>query len=60
MTLPVTTSVMVIRYMVMTPLTSFTGGGAQESKMDVELAGVSVMFWGGLDGAGIIKSYDYI
>ena len=51
MTRPVITSVMVIRYSVMTPLMSSDGGGAQESERDVELAGVSITFRGGLDGA---------
>ena len=52
MTLPVMTSVMVIRYSVMTPLISLTGGGAHDSEMEVELAGASVTFCGELDGAG--------
>ena len=51
MTLPVMTSVIVIRYSVMTPLISFIGGGAHDSETEVELAGRSVTFWGELDGA---------
>ncbi len=51
MTLPVMTSVMVIRYSVMTPLMSSVGGEAQDSEKEVELAGASTTFWGGLDGA---------
>ena len=50
-TLPVMTSVMVIRYSLMTPLTSLNGGGVHDSVMEVELAGVSTTFRGGLDGA---------
>ena len=53
MTLPVMTSVMVMRYSVMTPLTSLLGGGPHDRPMDVELAGVSTMFWGGAVGAVI-------
>lgn len=51
MTLPVMTSVMVMRYSVMTPLMSPANGGAHNSPMDVELTGESTMFWGGLEGA---------
>jgi hypothetical protein len=42
---------MVMRYSVTTPLTSLAGGGPHDSPMDVELAGVSTMFWGGAVGA---------
>ena len=51
MTLPVITSVMVMRYSVTTPFTSLAGGGPHDSPMDVELAGVSTIFWGGAVGA---------
>ena len=52
MFLLVMTSVMVMRYSLMIPLMSAVGGVAHDSTMEVELTGVSVMFWGGLDGAG--------
>ena len=50
-TLPVMTSVMVIRYSLTTPLTSLNGGGAHDSEMDEELVGVRTIFWGELEGA---------
>lgn len=53
---PVMTSVMVILYSVMMPFVSPTGGGTQESVMDVELAGASWMLWGGLVGAEMSKN----
>lgn len=40
-TLPVTTSVMVIRYSVMTPLVLLEGGGDHVRLMEVELIGES-------------------
>lgn len=51
MTLPVMTSVIVIRYSVMTPFMSPEGGAPHDSPIDVELTGDSTMFWGGLVGA---------
>ena len=52
MILPVITSVMLIRYCVITPLMSVVGGGDQVSLIEVELTGDSTTFCGGLVGAG--------
>ena len=53
MILPVITSVMVMRYSVTIPLMSSEGGGSHDREMEVELAGESTTFWGGLDGAEV-------
>ena len=50
-TLLVITSVIVIRYSTMTPLISLATGGFHDRVMEVELAGVSTTFRGGLVGA---------
>ena len=47
-TLPVMTSVIIMRYSVMTPLMSFDGGGNHVRLMEVELTGESWTLWGGL------------
>lgn len=52
MILPVSTSVMVILYSMTIPLTSPEGGGNHDRRMEVEVAGVSITFCGGLEGAG--------
>ena len=50
-TLPVTTSVMMILYSVMTPLMSLAGGFDHVRLMEVELTGDICTLWGGLEGA---------
>ena len=50
-TLPVLTSVMLMRYSVMIPLRLLAKGGDHDREMEVELVGDTVKLSGALDGA---------
>ena len=48
--IPVSTSVMMILYSLMTPFCSLAGGGFQDKKTDLDVEATPVWFCGGLVG----------